>query len=250
MSPKKSNDLDDHITLQGIMKTLKELENCFSNKFNKLEEKLSEHISSQKELYLKLSQTIELLEKEVNVQSKKIDSLELKYSQLNKQFVDFKKEVYVRNLAQEHYSKRMNVLIHGIEEQPRENKEQTKKIVCIFSKKCFTGKDIKLIDCHSLSSASTKIDSRRSNWRPIICKVSTMEEKFRIFSSLVVLKDYNKNNNSGIFLTNHLPKPIYLKKKRLIPIAKQAKASDKTVQWVTSPGDINLIIDGSRAEFN
>ena len=81
------------------MKTLKELENCFSNKFNKLEEKLSEHISCQKELYLKLNQTIELLEKEVNVQSKKIDSLELKYSQLNKQFVDFKKEVYVRNLA-------------------------------------------------------------------------------------------------------------------------------------------------------
>ena len=77
---KKSNDLDDHITLQNIMKTLNELENCFSNKFNKLEEKLSEHISSQKELYLKLNQTIELLEKEVNLQSKKIDSLELKYS--------------------------------------------------------------------------------------------------------------------------------------------------------------------------
>ena len=67
MSPKKSNDLDDHITLQSIMKALKELENCFSNKFNKLEEKSSEHISSQKELYLKLNRTIELLKKEVNV---------------------------------------------------------------------------------------------------------------------------------------------------------------------------------------
>ena len=109
--------------------------------------------------------------------------------------------------------------------------------------------DIKLIDCHIISSASTKIDSRRSTWRPIICKVSTMEEKSRIFSFLVVLKDYNKNN-SGTFLTNHLPKPIYLKKKQLIPIAKQAKASDKTVQWVTSPGDINLIIDSSRVELN
>ena len=111
MSPKKSNDLDNQITLQNIIKTLKELENCFPNKFNKLEEKLSEHISSQKELYLKLNQTIDLLEKEVNVQRKKIDSLGLKYSQLNKQFVDFKKEVYFRNLAQEHYSNRMNVLI-------------------------------------------------------------------------------------------------------------------------------------------
>ena len=39
MSPKKSNNLDDHTTLQSTMKTLKELENCFSNKFNKLEEK-------------------------------------------------------------------------------------------------------------------------------------------------------------------------------------------------------------------
>ena len=77
-----------------------------------------------------------------------------------------------------------------------------------------------------------------------------MKEKSRIFSSLVVLKDYNKNNNSGIFLTNHLPKPIYFKKKRLIPIAKQAKASDKTVQWVTSPGDTNLIINGSRVKLN
>ena len=76
-----------------------------------------------------------------------------------------------------------------------------------------------------------------------------MEEKSRIFSSLAVLKDYNKNNNSEIFLTDHLPKHIYLKKKRLIPIAKQAKASEKTVQWVTSPGDINLIIDGSRVEL-
>ena len=212
MSLKKSNDLDDQITLQNIIKTLKELENCFSNKFNKLEEKLSEHISSQKELYLKLNQTIDRLEKEVNVQSKKIDSLELKYSQLNKQFVDFKKEVYVRNLAQEHYSKRMNVLIHGIEEQPRENKEQTNKIVCNFLKEVLHGNDIKLIDCHRMSSASTKIDSKRSTWRPIICKVSTMKEKSRIFSSLVVLKDYNKNNNSAIFLTNHLPKSIYLKK--------------------------------------
>ena len=54
MSLKKSNDLNDHITLQSVMKTLKELENCFSNKFNKLEKKLSEHISSQKELHLKL----------------------------------------------------------------------------------------------------------------------------------------------------------------------------------------------------
>ena len=137
MSLKKSNDLDDHITLQNIIKTLKELENCFSNKFNKLEEKLGEHISSQKELYLKLNQTIDLLEKEVNVQSKKIDSLELRYFQLNKQFFDFKKEVYVRSLAQEHYSRRMNVLIHGIEEQSRENKEQTNEIVATFSKMCF-----------------------------------------------------------------------------------------------------------------
>ena len=42
-------DLDDHTALQSIMKTLKELENGFSNKFNKLEEKLSEHIFSQTE---------------------------------------------------------------------------------------------------------------------------------------------------------------------------------------------------------
>ena len=232
-----------------IIKTLKELENCFSNKFNKLE-KLSEHISSQKELYLKLNRTIELPEKEVNVQSKKIDSLELKYTQLNKQFVDFKEEVYVKNLAQEHYSKRMNILIHSIEEQPRENKEQTNKIVCNFLKEVLHCNDIKLIDCHRMSSASTKIHSRRSTWRPIICKFLTMEEKSRIFSSIAVLKDYNKNNNSRIFLTNHLPKPIYLKKKRLIPIAKQAKAPEKTVQWVTSPGDINLIIDDSHVELN
>ena len=129
----------------------------------------------------------------------------------------------------------MNILIHSIQEQPRENKEQTNKIVCNFLKEVLHCNDIKLIDCHRMSSASTKIDSRRSTWRPIICKVLTMEERSRIFSSLAVLKDYNKNNNSGIFLTNHLPKPIYLKKKRLIPIAKQAKASNKTVQWVTSP---------------
>ena len=116
-------------------------------------------------------------------------------------------------MAQEHYSKRLNVLIHGIEEQPRENKEQTKKIVCNFLKEVLHCKDIKLIDCHRLSLASTKIDSRRSTWRPIICKVSTMEERSRIFSSLVILKDYNKNNNSEIFLTHHLPKHIYLKNK-------------------------------------
>ena len=101
-----------------------------------------------------------------------------------------------------------------------------------------------------MSSASKKIACRRSTRRPIICKVSTIEEKSRIFSFLVVLKDYNKNNNSEIFFTNHLPKPIYLKKKRLLPIAKKAKASDKTVQWVTSLGDINLITDGSRVELN
>ena len=147
----------------------------------------------------------------------------------------------------------MNILIHGIEEQPRENKEQTNKIVCNFLKKVLHCNDIKLIDCHRMSSASTKIDSRRSTWRPIICKVLTMEERSRIFSSLAVLKDYNKNknNNSGIFLTNHLPKPIYLKKQRLVIfIAKQAKALNKTVKWVTSPGDINLIIYGSHVELN
>ena len=165
----------------------------------------------------------------MKIQSKKFDSLEIKYSQLNKQFVDFKNEVYLRNLVQEHYSKRINVLIYDIEKQPRENKEQTNKIVCNFLKEVLHCKDIKLIDCHRISSASTIIDSRRSTPRPIICKISTIEEKSRIFSSLVVLKDYNKNNNSGIVLSNHLPKLIYLKKKRLNPIAKKAKASDKTV---------------------
>ena len=72
MSPKKSNDLDNHTTLQSIMKTLKELKNCFSNKFNKLEEKSREHISSQKKLYLKLNRTIELLEKEIKFKAKKL----------------------------------------------------------------------------------------------------------------------------------------------------------------------------------
>ena len=115
----------------------------------------------------------------------------------------------------------MNVLIHGIEEQPRENKEQTNKIVCNFLKKVLRRKDIKLIDCHRMSSASIKIDSRRSTRKQIICKVPKIEEKLRIFSSLVALKDYNKNNNSGIFLANHLLKPVYLKKKRLIPIDKK-----------------------------
>ena len=224
MSPKKNNDSDDYITLQSIVKTLKELENCFSNKFNKLEEKLSEHISSQKELYLKLNRTIDLLQKEVNVQSKKIDSLELKYSQLNKQFIEFKKKVYVRNLAQEHCSKRRNVLIHGLEEQPRENKDQTNKIVCNFLKEVLHCNDIKLINCHRMNSASTKIDSRRSTWRPIICKVLTMEEKSQIFSFLAVLKVYNKNNNFGIFLTNHLPKPIYLKKETTNPYCQTSKS--------------------------
>ena len=92
-------------------------------------------------------------------------------------------------MAQEYYSKRMNVLIHGIEEQPRENKEQTKKIVCNFLTEVLYCKDIKLIDCHRMGLTSTKIDSRRSNVRPIICKVSTIEKKSRIFSSQVVLKD-------------------------------------------------------------
>ena len=99
-------------------------------------------------------------------------------------------------LRQESYNKRLNLLIHGIEELPDtiwENKLQTQmKLHEVFKKGIDIDlNSIKLVDIHRLPQRPIYNNQHKRITRPIIIELHTALDKDRIMRNLGKLKMYN-----------------------------------------------------------
>ena len=119
-------------------------------------------------------------------------------------------------------------------------------------------KSISVVDIHRLPQRP--IVKQGSNiTRPIIIKLTTAFDKRTVMSNLKNLNAYNSkkqvnfNNehfhadsshrNSLVFITDHLPKEFYERKKKLMPTFKPACKSRKKTRWAIHNGEYCLFVD-------
>ena len=140
-----------------------------------------------------------------------------------KELENYKADTEKAALMQESYNKRLNTLIHGIEEDEDsvwESHQQTLEKFDEFLKNALEmdHDDIEIADIHRLPQT---LQSRKGVWvnRPIIVKLSHAMDKKQFFSNLKRLKSFNTMrrtaSKSTIFVTEHLPK-VFLQKKKLV----------------------------------
>jgi len=135
------------------------------------------------------------------------------------------------NLMRESYSKRLNILVHELEEtNGDENKEQTRTIFERFFNDALEIEpgSIDIVDLRSLpSKAKPKVVGKSKNTRPIIVKVMTAFDKDKIYENVKKLKQYNDESNSTVYITDHLPKIFYKQKRSLSQKFKEARKTNR-----------------------
>ena len=112
-------------------------------------------------------------------------------------------------IEKESYDKRLNILIHGIDEEVNEQNLQTRqKFEDLLNYTLeIDSKSIPIVDLHRLLQFSTQKNYKHRTPRPIIVKLQTAFDKRLIFSQLGKLKNLTNNTKEShpVFLTNHVP---------------------------------------------
>ena len=110
---------------------------------------------------------------------------------------------------------------------------------------------ISIIDVHRLPQYPLFKNKVKIN-RPIIFKLAGNNDKQMIMHSLKNLRRYNEtrlkeNSKAGIvYVTEHLPKPLYLQKKQLLPHYKKARSENKRASWCIQEAEYCLYVDGKK----
>ena len=220
---------------ERIDKLNEKLEN-FDRRITKLEYLVEDKISKfQQELKTKADDSA-------------LNELHLKIHKIEQQQVD----QHAKDVMQESYEKRFNLLINGIEETDTtvwEKRETTLQLVQDFMKRGLQIKDpsaIMLTDYHRLPQHPVLKNGIKVN-RPIIIKLTNSNDKRLIFGSLKNLKQFNNarklNQQNSVYITEHLPKQFQLECKALLPAFKEAKALKKKTSWRPENGHYCLYID-------
>ena len=210
-----------------------------NEKFIKVEEKLEEKASIN---------TCDQLSKRLDDMESKLNFL---YDRANRDSV-----------MKESYSKRLNILIHGLpenEESPWEKRKTTLEIFKTFLKNGLQIQDpseIRIADIHRLPQRPVYRNKKRK-CRPIIVKLTSAMDKSKVFRLTKHLKEYNDSNyeassSSGsqstqrtVYITDYLPRIFYLQKQQLM----KDKADLKTM-WKVEDGSYNLYVDGVKVNPN
>ena len=162
-------------------------------------------------------------------------------------------------LQNEAYSKRFNVLIHGIPEDPKNPWESRDSTVKLFHKFLIDGlkfedfNELPLVDMHRLSQRPIYTDKGGVN-RSIVIMSYNSNDKHWLFSRLKFLKSYNdkryaeNRESKPVIVTEHLPKPYYEQKKALMPLFKKASNENKETSWTVNNGDYFLFVGGVRVK--
>ena len=226
-------------TLENLAERMDKLDfkfDTFDNRLNKLESLFNDKIN-------KLEQA---LENKSNVNY--IDNIHTKLNRIEQQQL----EQESKNLMQESYDKRLNVLIHGLEESNKtdwETREITQETIYEFFQKGLQIKEprtIELIDCHRLTQSPIFKNNIKVN-RPVIIKLAKEIDRRIIFSKLKNLKHYNEarksQNKRPHYITEHLPKQFQVEGKALLPHFKEARRLNKKTSWKAENGHYNLYIE-------
>ena len=264
-------------TLSEISNTLKELSTKFgalensvaavSRRLNEIDTKLSQRCDSidaaMKEkvdlvFFKKLEIKVTSLETQVKAFEsyfgKKVEDLEHETHKHDKQLNDADLE----KIRSEAYSKRFNLLVHGLPEDSNVAWETRNTTNIIFKKFLSEGlkienpEDLPLVDIHRLPQHPIYRNKVKVN-RPIIIKLYNNEDKRWLLSHLRHLKEYNNERKRGndslgsVFVTDHLPKIYYDQKKALMPLFNLARKEKKKTSWGFDKGNYCLFINGKKA---
>ena len=161
-----------------------------------------------------------------------------------------------KDIMQESYDKRLNLLIHGIEESDAwETLEKTKNLIHNFIKDCLLIDDpstISLADYHRLPQQPISRNNHKVH-QPIIIKLANLTDKKLIFTKLKNLKKYNEKRKSvdkkPHYVTEHLPKQFQQERKALLPQFKEAKRMKKKVSWRAENGHYCLYVNNVKVDF-
>ena len=179
-----------------------------------------------------------------------------KVDKLEKLIKTYEEAALRKNLFKEIYSKRFNLIIHGIEEEKNvawEGREKTERLLNEFFTEGLqvNPHEIGIADFHRLPQHPIYRDQKKVD-RPIIIQLTTSTDKHKIMSSLKHLKSYNSNRKTKslmarpVYITEHLPKQFLEQKKSLIPCFKEARAQKKKTSWGINNGEYCLYIKGKK----
>ena len=157
-------------------------------------------------------------------------------------------------LMQESYSKRMNILIHVIEEDNNSvwesHKQTTERFENFLEDALKMNPDnIEVVDIHRLPQQPIFEKGIKVN-RAIIVKLTNAIDKSTIFGNLKLPKDLDNaqklKNKPFIYITDHLPRTFLQQKKMLLPDFKHAKRNKQKTSWRAEDGEYVLYVEGRK----
>ncbi len=191
-------------------------------------ETLQNEFTSMKTEVADLTYGVEHLDTEVTViRDETIPDLRKK---LQKEIDDLKKA----RLTAELYSKKSNLLFHGIAERPGEDTESVLRTFLADQVKYDNAHTITFANVHRLPS---KNQSDRPN--PIIAKFHEMKNRNEILSKAKILK----NSTQKFGISPHLPLEMQQARSQLLPIRQQAIQQGKRAFIKITGINVHLYID-------
>ena len=228
-------------------KQLKAIDQKFSERCSTLENGLAALDLNVQEV----NDRISVVESSINAKLEEIDEKQEIRTGVEAKFEQRLHQLEKENIMHESYSKRLNLLVHGLEERKSEIeiKQQTKSIFETFLTETLELEinAVNIVDLHRLPQHPIKKNGIRIN-QPVIVKVLTTFDKDIIFQNAAKLRSYNESRDSPVYITDHLPKLFYNKKKSLRSQFLAAKKEGKKTKWAAYDGKYCLYIDNKRFE--
>ena len=235
-----------------------------------------------------VNKRLDTIESKLEIFRKRMDSIETKFDRKNERFDDFGKKQKLKNktftepldskilkkefnklamrmnytldqdrkqhLMIDLYSKRLNLLIYGFEDNKAwEAKEQSKAIIDDFLLDVLQidPAEIHLVDVYRLFRYPILFRDKQAA-RPIIIKLQNVFEKKKIMDSLPKLKAYNQKrgelatSNFSIFISEHLSKEFQNHKKSLMSKFKEAREENKSTYWKAVDVEYCLFVEDTK----
>ena len=154
---------------------------------------------------------------EMKTQVNDLSSVSVAVANIEKKVDENLAKVYARLDSLEGQSRRSNIILHGVQESPQENWEQTEaNFQKVIREKLEIPDDIRVERCHRLGR------KRQNGPRPIIAKLSFFKDKPRIF------KQAHKLKGSRVSISEDFTKSVRDVRKKLLPHLKKAKENNRS----------------------